>query len=103
VFLGSTREASSDGCAARDFLSHSHGRFCLNLDSVPAFRRAPFAGLVLSSPTNGAEQLPALVTRIFYPDAAFPQQLLALLAGELHAPHPYALGWGQLGAKTGPK
>src|SRR5215469_1136717 len=58
--------------------------FQSDLDSVTAFRRTPFAGLVLSRPTNRAEQPAALVASFCEPDAAVTQQPLALLPAELH-------------------
>ena len=53
-------------------------------DSVAALCRAPFSQFASASPANRTEQLPAFVARLDNPDAALGQELLGLLAGELH-------------------
>jgi hypothetical protein len=66
------------------FLSRGYARFCLGFDSVPALRRAPLARLPSTSPTNGAEQPPALIACVCDPDPALLHKLLRLLASEFH-------------------
>src|SRR5215469_7780494 len=50
--------------------------FQSDTDSVAAFHRAPFAGLVLSRPMNRAEQPATLVASFCDPHAALMQKLL---------------------------
>jgi len=65
-------------------------------DSVAAFRRAPFTGLVFACPTNRAEQPATLVASFCDPHAALMQKRVTLLFVRFI---PLEI-WVQLGSKS---